>query len=174
MRDHPCQALSPSNRHSGTMEYYSKNRSAAELSALHFGADVTHTLRAASATLPPDGMLCVEGFMVDLAMNAIELLDPKLDARADYKSLVPVVERLRDGTLPLCELSPMRIQDIMDKELQLEVSLFPPAAEIATEAQVPISLPTRVCLHPSCGKYPILVFCCRCPGSRATRSPRRS
>lgn len=104
------------------MEFYARSRSAEELGALRFGADVTAALRSASAALPPVGMLCVPGFTVDAAMNAIELLDPKLDARANYKALTPVEDRLRDGTLPLCELSPARVVDIMDKQLQLEVS----------------------------------------------------
>lgn len=104
------------------MEYVARSLTAEQAGALRFDADVTATLREAAASLQRSEMLATQGFTVDQAMNAIELMDPKLDSGAHRPAIVPVAARIADGSLRLASLSPADVVNVMDKLLQLEVS----------------------------------------------------
>jgi hypothetical protein len=103
------------------MEYVARSLTAEQAGALRFDADITATLRDAAESLQRSEMLAAQGFTVDQAMNAIELMDPKLDSGAHRPSIVPVAARIADGSLRLSSLSPPDVVRIMDKLLQLEV-----------------------------------------------------
>jgi hypothetical protein len=115
---HPRRAAAAA----AAMEYFARSRSVAELGACAFDVDVTSIVRAATAALPATGMLCVPDFTVDTAMNAIELLDPKLDSRSHVRELVPLHARIADGSLPLGGATSAQALAAMDKLLQLEQS----------------------------------------------------
>jgi hypothetical protein len=109
-----------------------------QLAAAKF-TDATAVFRAAAGALPPTGgLLSAPAYDAQEAMNALELLDPKMDPGANKTTLRTVVDRLRDSSLPLPRasgdsapvggsgpaaggLSGAAVLAVMDKLLQLEV-----------------------------------------------------
>lgn len=89
--------------------------------------DVTELLRAAAASLPYGEKLKSPEYAISESMNALELMDPKLDPGV-AAALTPIAERLATKALPLHDLTPKAVVLVMDKLLQLEVSLAPVAA----------------------------------------------
>lgn len=84
-------------------------------------ADVTAALREACAGLTDGGLVGEPDFALADAMNAVELMDAKLDSRAHRPALRPVAELLADGSLPVATLSLREAAGVMDKLLQLQV-----------------------------------------------------
>lgn len=82
--------------------------------------DVTAVLRSAAASLDHGEQLKSSEYVLSEAMNALELMDPKLDPGV-AAALTPVAEQLATKALPLHNLTPKAVLLIMDKLLQLEV-----------------------------------------------------
>ena len=105
------------------MEFQARCLAADEIAGLKFDEDVTNLFSEASAELQQDSWLASSDFTIEKAMNSIDLMDPKLDSAANRAKLMPVSERLRDGSLPLASLSPENASKVMDKLFQMEVCL---------------------------------------------------
>jgi hypothetical protein len=82
--------------------------------------DVTDILRAAAASLKPGELISNAEYLPSESMNALELMDPKLDPGFEAAP-APVSSRIIDGSLPLHTLTPEGVLLVADKLLQLEV-----------------------------------------------------
>ena len=154
------------------MEHIARNLQPQQLEQLRFDKDVTAVLRKASTELPTNEWLSVKEFTVEHAMNAIELMDPKLDSGANRQRLAPIADRLREGSLPLAGLDSGRVIAIMDKLLHLEVRrscLYVADSLSVTSGHNYMSISRRVTLeYLSVHHVYVTRSHCRCPGSRAT------
>lgn len=142
--------------------------------------DVTATLRGASAVLPCGGMIHGPTFDLQAAMHAVELMDPKLDTHAAVHAVPSILDRLRDGSLPLTTLSCSDVASIMDVLLELEASWrggnsFPQSLAGCLYTH-PLSLHALRTLHAydSIAVVPdvsVTEYTCLTEGSRMMRSP---
>ena len=97
----------------------------AAVAALEFSDETAAVLEAAAAIGASAGthaMLAHPEFSLHSAMNAIELMDAKLDFGSSRKALSTPAQRIARGELPLADLTVPAVLGIADKLLQLEVS----------------------------------------------------
>jgi Mak10 subunit, NatC N(alpha)-terminal acetyltransferase len=86
--------------------------------------DITEELKAAAAALRPGELIAEPAFDLSQGMNALELMDPKLDPGVRPMP-IPVAQRIKDKSLPLHDLSGEQMIAIMDHLVALEVSAAP-------------------------------------------------
>ncbi len=82
--------------------------------------DITAELREAAAGLKPGDCIASAAYSPEGAMNALELMEPKLDP-GFHPAPVPVAQRIKNGSLPLLTLTTEQVVAVMDHLIALEV-----------------------------------------------------